>query len=221
MSTLKEVYEKYWNGYLTHIRNNPNIKAANPYLIVTPSDYYEKKKRVMICGQETQGWGNEFDNCPEKATMDTIMRIYAGFVNTRGGYNSPYWQFINSLKSACPDIGFVCNNIVKIGKKNNPGCDDQINELTLKYFPVIPEEINVLHPDLILFLTGPRYDWRIRKTLGNFKTKQVENIKKFEEIIFDANSLPKAIRCYHPRYLRVCGQENLVRSFIVQYLNEI
>ena len=220
MSILKEVYEKYWDGYLTHIRNNPNIKAANPYLIVTSSDYYEKKQRVMICGQETQGWGNEFDNCPEKATMDAVLRIYAGFVNG-GGYNSPYWQFINSLKKDCPDVSFVCNNIVKIGKKYGPGCDDQINDLTLKHFPVIPEEIKVLHPDLILFLTGPNYDWRIRKALGNFKTKQVENIKRFDEIIFDDTTLPRAFRCYHPRYLRVCKQENHVHSFMVQYLNKL
>lgn len=220
MNTLKEVYEKYWDGYLTHIRNNHNIQAANPFLIVTPQDYYEKKKRVMICGQETQGWGNEFDNCPENATMDAILHIYAGFVNN-GGYNSPYWQFINFLKNACPDVSFVCNNIVKIDKKYGPGCDDTINDLALKYFPVIPEELKILKPDIILFLTGPKYDWRIRQTLDEFKTKQVGSIKKFEEIIFDDNSLPKAFRCYHPRYLRVCGQENLVRSFIVQYLNEI
>ena len=220
MNTLKEIYEKYWNDYLAHIKNNPNIQAANPFLIVAPSSYLEKRIKVMFCGQETQGWGNEYDACPEKATLNAILGIYAGFVNN-GGYNSPYWQFINSLKKACPDIGFVCNNIVKIGKKHGPGCDDRINELTLKYFPVIPEEISLLKPDLILFLTGPNYDWRIRKTLGEFKTKQVENIKKFDELFFDDSSLPKAFRCYHPRYLRQCGQEKDVRSFIVQYLSEL
>lgn len=218
MSKLKEIYEKYWGNYLAHIKSNPNIQAANPFLIVVPSNYYEKRIKVMICGQETQGWGNEFDDCPEKATLDAVLGIYAGFVNG-GGYNSPYWQFINSLRKACPGVGFVCNNIVKIGKKYGPGCDDSINDLALKYFPVIPEEINLLQPDVILFLTGPNYDWRIRKALGDFKTKQVENIKRFDEIIFDDTSLPKAFRCYHPRYLRQCGQENTVRSLIVQYLN--
>lgn len=220
MNTLKDVYQKYWNGYLTHIRNNPNIEAANPFLIVLPSDYQEKTKKVMICGQETQGWGNEFDDCPDKATLDAILRIYDGFVNG-GGYNSPYWQFINSLKKACPDVGFVCNNIVKIGKKHGPGCDDQINELTLKYFPVVPKELSILRPDVILFLTGPNYDWRIRKTLGDFNTRKIDNIKRFDEIIFEDSSMPKAFRCYHPRYLRQCGLEKKVQTYIIQYLKEL
>ena len=220
MKTLKDVYQKYWDGYIVHIRNNHSIEAANPFLIVEPSDYRDKTKKVMICGQETQGWGNEFDDCPETATMEAILRIYAGFVNEKGGYNSPYWQFINSLKKACPDVGFVCNNIVKIGKKYGPGCDDQINDLTLKYFPVIPEELAILKPDVILFLTGPNYDWRIRKTLGNFKTKQIDNINRFEEIIFDDSSLPKAFRCYHPRYLRQCGQEKMVKAFLISEFNQ-
>lgn len=220
MGTLKDVYQKYWDGYITHIRNNPNIEPANPFLIVEPSGYQERAKKVMICGQETQGWGNEFDDRPESATLEAILNIYAGFVN-RGGYNSPYWQFINSLKRACPDVGFVCNNIVKIGKKHGPGCDNQINELTLKYFPVIPEELNILKPDLILFLTGPNYDWRIRKTIGDFKTKNIGNIKRFDEIIFHNPLLPKAFRCYHPRYLRHCGEEDNVRSYVVEYLKSI
>lgn len=217
MSTLKDIYQTYWDGYIENIRNNNSIEPANPFLIVEPTDYRDKAVKVMICGQETQGWGNEFDACPESATVNAILRLYAGFVNG-GGYNSPYWQFINSLKRACPNIGFVCNNIVKIGRKHGPGCDDRINELTLKYFPVIPEELNILKPDVILFLTGPNYDWRIRKTIGDFKTRQVDHIKKFDEIIFDNSSLPRAFRCYHPRYLRQSGEERDVLKYMVQFL---
>ncbi len=218
MSTLKDVYKKYWDTYVSNIRNNLNIEAANPFLIVEPSDYKEKLKKVMICGQETQGWGNEFDDCPDKATMDAILGIYAGFVNGKGN-NSPYWQFIHSLKRACPDVGFVCNNIVKIGKKHGPGCDDTINELTLKYFPVISEELDILKPDIILFLTGPHYDWRIRKTIGDFKTRPIGNIKRFDEIIFNNPSMPRAYRCYHPRYLRQCGQEQIIKAFLINEFN--
>lgn len=220
MSTLKDIYQKYWDGYFTHIRNNPSIEPANPFLIVEPYDYRNKTKKVMICGQETQCWGEkEFGDSPDKATLDAILGIYAGFVNEKR-YNSPYWQFINSLKKACPEVGFVCNNIVKIGKKYGAGCDDRINELTLKYFPVIPEELAILKPDMILFLTGPKYDWRIRKALGDFKTKQIGNINCFDEIIFDDSSLPKAIRCYHPRYLRQCGQEKMVKAFLISEFNK-
>lgn len=215
MNTLSEVYHQHWNAYLVNIRRNSDIAPANPFLIVEPKDYYNKSKKVMICGQETQGWGNEFDDHPESATIEALLNLYDGFVNF-GGYNSPYWQFINSLKKACPDVGFVCNNIVKIGKKYGSGCDDTINELSLKYFPVIHEEISILRPDVILFLTGPKYDVRIKKALGDFSIKPVGNLNKFDCISFLDKSLPLAYRCYHPRYLRISKQENEVRSFLIE-----
>lgn len=219
MKTLKEIYEKYWDSYVTNIRKKSDIEPANPFLIVVPSDYQDKPHKVMICGQETQGWGNEFDHDPDSATINALLRIYAGFVNG-GGYNSPYWQFINKLKKHCPNVGFVCNNIVKIGKKFGPGCDDKINDLTLKYFPVIQEEISVLKPDIILFLTGPRYDWRIKKALGDFQTEQIKHINNFNQIIFKDTSLPKAYRCYHPRYLRQSGQERMIIEFLINEFNK-
>ena len=220
MGTLKDIYLKYWNIYLQNIRKNPNIEPANPFLLVEPKDYRSKAKRVMICGQETQGWGNEYDRDPDSATIEALLRIYAGFVNN-GGYNSPYWQFINSLKNSCPNVGFICNNIVKIGRKYGPGCDDTINELTLRYFPVIPEEVSILNPDVILFLTGPRYDWRIKQVFGDFKMYPVNGLKNMIKISFFNTELPVAYRCYHPRYLRQCGQEKAVRNFLIEFLNQM
>lgn len=220
MNSLKDIYLKYWNDYIEHIRNNHAIEPANPFLIVEPLDYREKAKKVMICGQETQGWGNEFDHDPNSATINALLGLYAGFVNN-GGYNSPYWQFINQLKKHCPNVGFVCNNIVKIGKQFSPGCDDTINDLTLKYFPVIPEELSVLKPDIILFLTGPSYDKRIKGALGDFQTEQINNINNFIQIKFKDSSLPKAYRCYHPRYLRLSGQESMILEFLINEFNKL
>ena len=221
MNTLKDVYMKYWDDYLINIRRNPNVLAANPFLIVEPKDYYNKDKRVMICGQETQGWGNEFDNDPEKATIDELFRIYKEFVNDDGGYNSPYWHFIKKLKIECPNVGFVCNNIVKIGKREGAGCNDSINELALKYFPVIPEEISILKPDLIVFITGPNYDWRIRKALGEFQILPENQIRRFNQIVFSNKELPTSYRCYHPAYQRRIGQVDLVVSRLIDMINKL
>ena len=220
METLKELYKKHWNDYLNNIRRNPDIDPANPFLIVVPKDYTTKEKRVMFCGQETQGWGNEFDDNPESATIDALLRIYNGFVNS-GGYNSPYWSFINAIKEKCPNTSFVCNNIVKIGKRTGAGCDDKINDLTLKHFPVLPEELKILNPDMIVFLTGPKYDWRIAKALGHFKTEEIKGFRKFDKIVFDNSLMPLSYRCYHPRYLRYCKQESFVRSFLIETINTL
>ena len=215
---LKDVYNKYWAQYIEQIRNNPDIEPANPYLLVEPKGYRDKSVKVMFCGQETQGWGNEFDNEPDKATIEAILSIYAGFVNN-GGYNSPYWQFINRIKKECQNTSFICNNIVKIGKKHGAGCDDTINNLTLKYFPVIKEEIQVLEPQMIIFLTGPRYYERIEKALGKFTSEHVE--KGLDKLIFEDKDIPIGYCCYHPRYLRMRHLENDARKSLIAIIKSL
>lgn len=215
---LKDIYIKYWAQYIEQIRNNPNIEPAYPYLMVEPKGYRDKSVKVMFCGQETQGWGNEFDNEPEKATLEAISGIYAGFVNS-GGYNSPYWQFINRVKKECQNASFICNNIVKIGKKRGAGCDDKINNLTLKYFPVIKEEIQILEPQMIIFLTGNRYYERIEKALGKFSSKNVG--KGLDKLTFEDETIPISYCCYHPKYLRMKHLENDVRSSLIEIIKSL
>ena len=213
---LEELYDTHWQGYMENVRDACSSPAAFPYLIVAKDDYSRASDRIMICGQETQGWGNEFDEQQAPVTVRQIIDIYRGFVWT-GGYNSPYWAFINKMQVALPSKGFVINNIVKVGRRHGPGCDDEINDKALKFFPVNREEFSILKPDKIVFLTGPNYDWHIQRVLGPFsKTAVQDGTKCLDILTFRDPLLPQAIRCYHPAYLR---RRKLTDSYIAKVID--
>lgn len=214
---LKELYDANWDNYQQNIKSQTD--AANPYLISASDQYSGAALKVMVCGQETQGWAGEFDNSPEMTTIDNLMRLYQKFVNCDNGYSSPYWHFIRSLKEINPNIGIICNNVVKIGRRYEPGCDDNVNNLTLRYFDLFRREFNILNPDILIFLTGPRYDWRIEQVMGKFEPKPVGNYsaKAFAKLEFEAPSMPPAIRCYHPGYLQRVG----LKSKIIEEISKI
>lgn len=216
---LTKLYEKHWSTYVDNIRTQEQVEAANPFLIVPPEDYEKKKHRVMICGQETMCWGEkEFGDNNDMATIEALMDLYDSFVNN-GGYNSPYWQFVKYLKRTCEDTSFVMNNIVKIGKRFDKGCDDSINALALKYFPVFKEELNILKPDLIVFLTGNKYYGRMRLALGDFTSDPLNGSDCVQKLVFSDSDIPTALCCYHPNYLRFSRKEKNVRMVIADYIN--
>ena len=200
---LYELYSSRWDDFREKIQSK--AESAMPFLIVPTNAYCMSEKRIMIVGQETDSWAGEVYDFPEEQNPCNVLKVYDRFVN-RGGYNSPYWDFIRAIKDASPpNINFVVNNVVKIGKKSDVGCDDFINDLTLEHMNLLPQELEILKPDMILFLTGPNYDHRIEAVFGKFKTEKAEanlSAREFAKLQFCENEMPPSYRCYHPAYLR-------------------
>ena len=205
---LTALYEKYWGGFIEDLYK-PNIGICSyPFIIQASTHYIHSSKRVMVCGQETKGWGDERENPDETSVLD-MMHIYNSFVNCNNdgeplqkpGYASPYWNFNRCLVQNHPDVGFVFQNVVKVGKYKRAGCDNNIYELTKRYFPVWQEELSILKPNIIIFLTG-KYDWRIRQVVGEFSTTPVEGDIFLDELHFNNKAIPKAFRTNHPAYLQ-------------------
>ena len=89
--SLIDLYSRYWDAYINNIRTK--TYSAFPFLLWPRKSYVNADTRIMICGQETQGWGNELDKGDLSIIKPRmVVNIYNGFVNT-GGYNSPYWNF--------------------------------------------------------------------------------------------------------------------------------
>lgn len=211
---LLQLYSIYWDGMIQNIYKPKN--SAFPFLIQTTQHYQNASKRVMICGQETQGWSVGKD--PDIVRPDSLMNLYNGFVNheNQGGavlrpgyivdkhkaYVSPYWNFIWRIMRANPDVGFVMQNVVKIGKKAEAGCSEEIYQLTKEYFPVWRKELDILKPDCLIFLSGT-YDERIREVAGPFRKEKVQGVDGWlDKLVFEDKTMPIAYRTNHPRYLQ-------------------
>jgi hypothetical protein len=199
---LLELYQRHWGSY----ESTRNSMLARPLLlkIKDESRYISSDYRVMIFGQETNRWNSKNAWLPKET-----MNVYECFFNDgKVNYPGPFWneskRFMSLLQKAMPEkaISYTWNNVVKIGRegKGFPGEVAFNNELSC--FNVINEEINILNPDLLLFFSGPKYDYRIEKKLGPFEKIRIAD--------YDTNFLCKikfknlsilSFRTYHPNYL--------------------
>ena len=154
--------------------------------VPTESWYTDADLKVMIFGQETNSWvgtEDDFGTPPSpvfnpEVTMGAVMGIYENFysdyhLNHREGFNfnatrygtfhNGFNRFASMLNARCAGkrIAYLWNNIVKIGKAEGSGfCGEEIYRLQKQHFDVVGKEVEILKPDLILFLTGS-YDSRI------------------------------------------------------------
>lgn len=146
--------------------------------------YADADLKVMVFGQETNSWVGDCDDfgtppspvfspeVPIGAIMGIYENFYATYYDSRGfSYNGTRYgtfhygfnRFVSLLNARYPDkhIAYLWNNIVKIGKAEGAGfCGEEIYGIQKRFFDVVGKEVEILKPDLILFLTGS-YDARI------------------------------------------------------------
>jgi len=216
---LKKLYEKYWDDVMIEgkkVIKDTTIKIdhpANPFLLAIDEKKYEEANfKVMIFGQETWGWDGDFGK-----TIDELMGHYAkskkDYLDGRNkGFSQGYHFFQEEIteKYRNKKFIFIWNNISKIGRNEAKGQTKNIKDLEQRYFPVIKEELEILKPDMVIFLTGNR-DSCIR---FNFPSVQFEKyhknatLKSFNgKIKFQpayrviTSKLPiKSVKVYHPSY---------------------
>ena len=98
---------------------------------------------------------------------------------------------------------------MKIGKSDVGTPQQGLINYTIDYFNVIPQEIEILKPNVLLFLSGHTYDEYIKKSVGNFTVVPIEGFTTNELCIlkFDDINIDLAIRTYHPGYLQRMGEK--------------
>lgn len=188
----------------------------------TESWYADADLKVMVFGQETNSWAGKNDDfgispspvfSPD-VLMEAVMGIYEDFYASyyhdgTFSYNGPrhgtfhygFNRFVSLLNAAFPDkrIAYVWNNLVKVGKAQSAGfCGSDIYVLEREHFPVIREEVNILKPDLLLFLTGT-YDERIRDNWcdAQFSALSSYALNEVAQVVSPEISIP-AYRTNHP-----------------------
>lgn len=209
---LLNLYSSKWDNLTTATKSiledeTLDIKPANPLLLYIDEEeeYKNADIRLMIFGQETNSWYDE-----RGATIDAVQTLYDGFFNEGEcwGYGGQFWngisRFLSSLKAKFPDkkIRLTWNNIVKIGKQGDKGFPpDYIYEIEREKFHVIPTELEILKPNVVLFLTGPNYDSIIKDNFGELKYEALPNSTERQLSRVTLKDVQFAYRTYHPNYL--------------------
>lgn len=220
-STNNQLLELYESKYpeLTKLLSaaNENIehreeKATNPLLLQIDEKYANADFKVMIFGKETNNWEKEFSGKKIDPTHEdgTLYEVYNDFFLNRDyiKHGGQFLNFIEQLKQNLDDkVGMVWNNVLKIGKYGTGEPCTSLIEIQYDHFNVINDEIKILQPDLLIFLSCHGYDKYIERSLGALNKSPIEGFEKHQLCKFKlANNIP-AIRTYHPGYLYRIGYD--------------
>lgn len=229
---LKDLYEKHWSKLIEEAQSR-EIKSSCPLLIKVDSEYENADIKIMIVGQETDGW---FKLGSEKTKLFEVIRkrYYEYFYQPRDGKGrflnrKPYWnkrpfwnqknflffetQLTKYFEGETKDrkVAFLWNNISKIGKVGRGKPGKEITKLERECFNVIAEEFEILKPDVVIFTTGKR-DLHIKHHFGS-KSEfiPIDTANLIAEVKLEEFPEICAIRVPHPNR-RVLGNSPTLRD---------
>lgn len=178
------------------------------HLACVPPNYEKMKYKILIVGQENDGWGIE-DNA-RLSMFATLDFLDSKDYNDRRPFFSFPYKFCKSINNL-EDIKdskktyFTWVNLREFSFDETPktSLGKEAQSMIDNEFNILEEEIKIINPDIVLFLTGPDYDFDIEKQLKGVEFKTVENyhIREFARVEHEA--LPKnSFRIYHPNRIR-------------------
>ena len=216
---LEKLYKSKWD-ILVKEANGLNSKAAYPLLIKVNQSYVDSDIKVMIVGQETDGWYGLLNE--GAATVEELMNAYSDYFNQRSENGKkrgkrPFWNgknylyFERELKEYYfgKSVSFIWNNVSKIGNNGRGKPSSSIEQLERDYFDVFSEEFAILKPDVVIFTTGHTRDSYIEYHLGD-DVQFIPKLSLFDGTLSDQTSnllvevkIPrypdvKSIRIEHP-----------------------
>lgn len=205
---LIELYKPKWLSLLERGSKISDPPPTDPLLLCFDAEKFSfASKRIVICGQETWGWGNF------GSTIEDCMGEYRRFFvdgEFFDGYGvSSFWKAFRFFEFQLASIfegqslQFIWQNISKIGRNDNcTGVTDEIRELERMHLPVFKEEIKILKPDIVIFLTGPNRDHDIQFHFPDVQFSQAgdePNLRRRAWVT--STELPFiSLRLYHPSY---------------------
>lgn len=217
---LTATYLRSWPACVALLRQHRDL--SNPLLLDVPASYWRQTTRLLVVGQETgpARWCPDLDarrRGPHRATVAKLMQRYEAFGVGTGVRVGHFWRFVRRLERALgiEEGASLWTNLNKcdLAGRRPRGLESEL----VQAFPVLPEELRVAQPDLVVFLTGPVYDPLIVEALG----ATVEPLPAWPPAALSvvcSEGLPAAsFRTYHPNFLlRFCGSlgDRVVRKLV-------
>ncbi len=225
---LSSLYAVHWDRLHSELSLLDRELYTNPFLIkVDEQKLAAAKFKVMIFGQETYGW---FDR--EVGILLSISRLMDGYCGffldesyLKGYLGSSFFNGFKFFKNNIlkykgleeSEVVFIYNNISKIGKGYlvdaktggkipQKGVSDKVRKIERDFFPVVAREIDIIKPDLIIFMTGPNRDGDIKFHLPDIVdpllATDTDSPSRALAIVKAERHTFKAIRVYHPSFFK-------------------
>ncbi|MET7253135.1 uracil-DNA glycosylase family protein [Dyadobacter fermentans] len=200
----QSIYAREWED---------NVSA--PLLMHVYDEYVTMARKILFVGQETHSWGQ----MNLKPTVEKLMTTYRRFnlgkaADYRDGkplryLRSPFWNFNRSVFYNCncdnPSVtrntnGFLWTNISKFDCNSTTPSHD-LQERNKEGFELLKSEIAILKPDIVVFLTGSKYDERINRVFSPMRETLLSDGYLYQLSTGDG-ALPRlTFQTKHPRTL--------------------
>jgi hypothetical protein len=175
--TIKEqlisVYKERINDFKNIVETFPDTNLAGP-LLMSPNNKYEAQpKRLLIIGQQTNGWISQISDV--KKQMGKYERFNLGIKY----YPSPFWNITRKLEKAIGIQEYSCawTNINKFDLNAKKPYGDYEKEIK-KLDDILITEIEIIKPDICVFFTGPSFDNRIKSIFEGVSFNKIDNWDK-------------------------------------------
>ena len=209
------------------------LKASPPLLVFPHERWNSARVKLLIIGQETRHWtynpadigdaGDPIENFRDFSraeqgvgAMSNLYRWYS-LGRAKPKLNSPFWRGFRALDAAINGGGDAAlwTNIFKVNVNGSvmKNCRAaEVSALQRAQKGLLVEEVKLLKPDIVVFLTGPRYDSAIRCEFPDMEISALSRrVSESSVGIIRAEGLPaRTIRTYHPEYLQRSRQLGLL-----------
>ncbi len=195
---------------------------SKPFLLKVHEDYIKAHKKIMVFGQETHRWHGKLIDFNKEDDIAKLMDSYEKFLDKRvfsqnksRGRSCFIHRLVkinNDIKKNLSDTQIIWNNLLKFDK--NGKSSRKIKKVTDFSIKLVKKEIDILKPDILLFQTGPYYDFIIKKLFTNIENSEVIVSRKLWKFTVD-NKV--SFRINHPCATNQGG----VKQYYTQVINEI
>ncbi len=220
---IRQAYVDHWDSLCSTLKGFSSCRLSQPHLMnIDATNYLGAKPRVMVVGQQTNGWENKRPLAGLDQRDDAIERLleaYGYFVTHRDatGRNTIFWIYVRRLcKRLFPcycdpevlDIAWT--NLNKVDR-NGGRPTKRIAKKLQEAFPVLRSEIEICQPDVLIFFTGHGFDYLLKqdKYFPNLEKKPVGDPPEAEDQLarIVCDDLPKATSAYRIHHPRGCRYE--------------
>lgn len=239
-SKLLELQEQWnQNVLFPYVENLDNNILSRPFYFGVSEEYLESKHKIMIVGQETRDYGHYNHDWPmpaiQKWGVDYLRRQLwksgtEEFIKGHKYNRSGFWTLFRSFLKR----GYVpCwNNIDKIQQAKGMASTIRLSNEHKRIFcrqygednkSLLQREIELVKPDVVLFITGPNYHVSMTESLGLVEGALEElkpnRTKVCREITKEAGLGMPAFWAYHPSYLNRIHKISVCVQFVLDSLS--
>lgn len=203
MESLNALYEKYRSALVSFRETFKEENLSGPLLMKLDA-YYKQSVKLLIVGQQTYGWSDEYDD------FNASFETYENFNLGERYRSTPFWSIIRKVEDIIGISNYSCA-WTNLNRYDQDG--DEPKGLVLENIQVldhlVKDEISILNPDICIFFTNRKYDYRLKNIFPNININSIDGLKFDHFVKIEHNTLPThSYRFPHPKTIRMQKWEN-------------